>query len=55
MHNLGTYTTKEIIFSFYFSAWGLSCYADKTNLEIKEDCGMHTGCIKKYYPKCKYP
>jgi len=44
-------TVVVLILAVVPLARGLSCYADKTNLEIKEDCGMHTGCIKKYYPK----
>lgn len=32
---------------------GINCYTDVEML-VQEDCGMHTGCIKKFDTKSKY-
>jgi hypothetical protein len=39
---------------FFFSAEAaLNCYTSVSDGSIKEECGMQTGCIKKFYQKSK--
>ena len=41
-------------FDFSLSAEAaLNCYTSVSDGSIKEECGMQTGCIKKFYQKSK--
>ena len=37
----------------FFSASGLDCFADSAGT-VKKDCGMHTGCMKKFEKKSEF-
>ena len=42
------------MFSFSITAEAaLNCYTSADDMSIKEECGMQTGCIKKFYKKSK--
>ena len=41
-----------MFYTFFFAGKSINCYTD-VRAEIAEDCGMHTGCMKKFDPKSK--
>jgi len=49
MRHLSVYTAFILV--VIPLAWGLNCYSDPSDLSLKEECGMHTGCIKKFMTK----
>merc|ERR1712020_583560 len=44
------FKSKYYFFSFAAEA-ALNCYTSADDMSIKEECGMQTGCIKKFYKK----
>ena len=39
---------------FHLAVSCLDCFAD-VHMDVKEDCGMHNGCIKRFDAKSEYP
>ena len=48
-----TWFKNSKFFSFFSAEAALNCYTSADDMSIKEECGMQTGCIKKFYQKSK--